>query len=320
MPNFQGSITALSGDRERQLTDIRQARQQWQSRNDIYTRLCRRVTTTLSLNELWGIFAEELAAVIPFERMQYQHKLADESIVFTSGKGGPHRCEYRLMLEGKHYGEITLSRRLRFEDEELLLIEELLGIIITAVRNACDYREIKRAALTDALTALGNKRAFNEALVRQCALSQRHDQPAALILCDLDHFKVINDTWGHLAGDKVLVAVARELLAATRLSDSVYRIGGEEFAILLPHNDEASALDVAERMRQRIMTLQVTCGDHSIEVTASLGVARLQPSQASEDWVEQADLALYRAKSEGRNRVVNAACEVSADALACQQA
>ena len=122
------------------------------------------------------------------------------------------------------------------------------------------------------------------------------------MLCDLDHFKNINDGWGHAMGDQVLVAVANALRASTRDADTVARWGGEEFLVVLPETREGEAIDLAERLRARVEGLQVADRHQCpVPVTLSMGIARLAPGETGAGWLKRADEALYRAKAQGRN-------------------
>jgi len=283
------------------LAALKQSFQDWSSGPDLLTRVTKRLSTTLSLESQLSMVAEEISATIPFDSMQYRHRIARQDFVFSTGMGGPHRCEYRLTLEGTHYGCLTFHRRQKFSDEELAGIEMMLSAAICPLRNACQFIAIEQAALTDSLTGIGNKRALDEELKRAAALADRLGAPCSLILCDLDHFKLINDNHGHVVGDHILAKTAEKLEQAIRNSDTVYRFGGEEFAILLPHTGENEARDVAERIRMALEAIRVDGGETPLTVTASCGVAMHLVDEQPEQWMARADEALYRAKAGGRN-------------------
>jgi diguanylate cyclase (GGDEF)-like protein len=160
--------------------------------------------------------------------------------------------------------------------------------------------KLRTLAAIDPLTGLNNRRQF-EALARaELARSQRYMRPLSLLFVDIDHFKSVNDRFGHETGDRVLRSVANVLTSAKRQSDIVGRIGGEEFAILLPETGKEAACTIAERFRQ----LVGTCGQH-LGVTISVGVAGATATTAGiETLCRHADQALYEAKREGRDRVV----------------
>jgi diguanylate cyclase (GGDEF)-like protein len=156
-------------------------------------------------------------------------------------------------------------------------------------------------AATDALTGLANRRLTLE-LLDQLARDARLDLAPVVLLGDLDHFKQINDGWGHAMGDEVLVAVANALRASTRDSDTVARWGGEEFLIVLPATRGSEATELAERLRLRVEALQVADRHQCpVPVTLSIGIALLAAGETGSSWLKRADDALYKAKNEGRN-------------------
>lgn len=163
---------------------------------------------------------------------------------------------------------------------------------------------ISRLARTDELTGLHNRRSFREIFALALSAALRHNHPLSLISIDLDHFKVVNDTLGHSAGDLVLKEFAKLMQEKARSEDVVVRLGGEEFMILLPHADCVAAAALAERIR---VAFEQNPGSAApATVTASFGVAQLQEGEKEDTLIQRADKALYRAKHEGRNRVVKA--------------
>lgn len=158
----------------------------------------------------------------------------------------------------------------------------------------------------DALTGLANRRSFDVALARETDRVARSGESALLLALDIDHFKRVNDTWGHAAGDLVIKAVAAVLTETVRPMDLVARVGGEEFTIILPSCPAAFGATVAERIRRKIERSPIAIGpSREIQVTVSIGGAYAPQwvRSTSTLWMERADLQLYRAKSAGRNLV-----------------
>jgi len=181
---------------------------------------------------------------------------------------------------------------------------EQIDMLTKFARLVIDEIDLRQIASVDQLTGALSRRAWLEEARKTMARGRRHGREASLVLLDIDHFKQVNDDYGHPTGDQVLEAVARELQAAMREGDVLGRIGGEEFALILPETCPSSALEAAERFRQRIAGLEVAvpCGDQ-VAVTASFGIAALARQTATpETWLAKADEALYAAKSAGRNR------------------
>ncbi|RTL39521.1 MAG: diguanylate cyclase [Burkholderiales bacterium] len=191
-----------------------------------------------------------------------------------------------------------------------LMVEATLLALALGARMRVQEQARERAeelARTDPLTGLLNRRAFRELASSAHAAAERRDRPLSLLLLDLDHFKAINDTHGHAAGDAALRAVGALLRSTARVSDLCARWGGEEFLLLLPETDHAEARAFAERLRQAVWDIVLTHDGRPIGMTASLGVAQRQPQQSLDALIAAADAALYAAKEAGRNRVE---CEV----------
>jgi diguanylate cyclase (GGDEF)-like protein len=192
-------------------------------------------------------------------------------------------------------------------DLELLLARARTLLDFKAYLDTCEEQ-----ASTDHLTGLANRRRFERQLEREVARTARHGRPFTLITLDIDHFKRVNDTHGHEAGDDAIKCIARVLQEGTRGIDLAARIGGEEFAVILTETTLAGAIDVAERLRLAIKTVEVPGVG---QIAASFGVAEC-PSQAEtgRELLARADAALYEAKREGRDRVAQAS-EVTSNTI-----
>lgn len=184
----------------------------------------------------------------------------------------------------------------KFTDRDLRILEDLARI-------AMNELELRQRATVDSLTGVLGRRSFKEEGARAISLAKRHDHPLACVCFDVDHFKKINDTFGHAGGDKALIAVTKACMALLRQSDLIGRLGGEEFAILLPYADREGALEVAEKLRSAISHIRIDVDGSPIAVTASFGVAVLDGAIGDIDTLlDNADSAVYAAKNAGRDR------------------
>lgn len=170
-------------------------------------------------------------------------------------------------------------------------------------RGEREINALREAATTDALTQVGNRRAFDQEMGRRIAMARRHRATCSLLIIDADHFKAINDRWGHDAGDLALKALAKAISATLRDIDLLYRIGGEEFVALLPETRAEEAAIAGERIRQAVSQVTIRLSEHVLKLTVSVGCAQLHNSDNPDIWLKRADEALYLAKRRGRNRV-----------------
>ncbi len=199
-------------------------------------------------------------------------------------------------------GSTTDPRRIDRERDRQ--IEVLTARAAVSLANARMYDQVQRMATTDGLTGLVNHRRFQEMLRRSLERGRRLGHPVSIAFVDADHFKVINDTYGHPVGDRVLRGIAESLQGIARKTDVVARYGGEEFVILLEGSDAAGAVELAERARRGIERMRVAGDFGELKVTASIGVCAFPAgAQNREELLSRADQALYEAKRTGRNRV-----------------
>jgi diguanylate cyclase (GGDEF)-like protein len=188
----------------------------------------------------------------------------------------------------------------------LLAIDGIESKLSSMRRNLVDqqqlFRSLHKQSLTDVLTGLMNRRAFDEEFGRRVAQADRTDRPLSVLMIDIDHFKSLNDRYGHAAGDRVLRGVANLMVNALREMDTLARYGGEEFVVALPDTGVMRACHVGERIRRTVGTSSIQFGDHELGVTVSVGVATLD-AYRPESLLIDADEALYAAKGAGRNQV-----------------
>ena len=222
------------------------------------------------------------------------------------------------LLRFKNYQPITGLEDFMYQNTTLMPLKALNGsieqvcLIIYDVTDVATNRrqlqaanqELQRLSSTDRLTGLFNRGHWEEMLRQDYARHRRYERNAALVMFDIDHFKKINDSYGHQAGDAVIQQTAELVRQCTRDADIAGRYGGEEFVVLLPDTDSEGAVTFAERLRQSIEAYEVVHEGRSIRFTVSLGIADLsEPTNGYAQLIERADIALYSSKASGRNQV-----------------
>ncbi len=205
------------------------------------------------------------------------------------------------------YQNITISPLMSTTGE----VQNICVIVYDVTDIASNRKQLETAnaklqmlSRTDGLTGLNNRRFWQEQFEAEYRRYKRTGEASSLVMFDIDHFKKVNDNYGHPAGDDVIRATADMLKETMRITDVAGRYGGEEFAVILVKTESDSATIFAERLRENIANLLVTHEDHEIRYTISLGIAELNPGiKSAAEWMEKADSALYRSKEGGRNRV-----------------
>lgn len=248
-------------------------------------------------------------------RPQLGNDAAYISLAGFSGKGIKSVAILPLIRENLLIGYLCLgsdSRQRFTADLAVELLSHLSAVVAVCLENTLSREQLHQLSQIDMLTRVKNRRAFDQALRREIARSQRADLPLSCLFADLDHFKIINDTYGHQTGDRTLKAVAFSIQQLLRESDILARIGGEEFIVLLPNTEPDKARDIAERIRQNIEQIEVP-GDQGqiVKLTTSIGYASWRLGIINNESVEDvhrrlmsaADRAVYKAKQSGRNRV-----------------
>src|SRR4051812_42999580 len=245
--------------------------------------------------------------------------LADE----MSSSVGEHRSKLdqasHLLTSGANTSDESLTE----------LVVDVIGDVVRANQNlksklhtaegrlqeqAVEIEAHMSRSLTDALTGLPNRREFNERLEERMGAWNRRRDVFSLLLLDVDHFKKLNDKYGHLAGDQVLATIGRALRGAIRREDAVARFGGEEFAILLPSTSMDGAILAAQNVREAVARIAINRNNQQIAVTVSGGLATIESNEKVEVLIQRADSALYAAKEAGRN------CTFLHNGVECQSA
>jgi diguanylate cyclase (GGDEF)-like protein len=274
-------------------------------------KLLQALQITLEPRELIATFFKHIQTLVTVSGLGFTFSETAETLKL--GRVGVHHSDYKLTTDDGYLGEIIFSRSKRFKEDELIVIESLLGILVYPLRNALRYQDTLRLALLDPLTRIGNRTALNTALRRELQLAERHHHELSLLMIDVDHFKNINDLHGHKRGDQVLCEIAKKIQQVCRDSDITFRYGGEEFVVILGKTSSAGARIIAERIRQRIADCKINFQGCIISPTVSVGIATRTSGQKElvDDLFERADKALYAAKAAGRNRVITSETSIT---------
>lgn len=240
-------------------------------------------------------------------RLRSDPEVADTPVLFLSSADDIPTKAAGFQLGAQDFLSKTIDpRELEIRVKAALAVKkERDALKEAAMRLRTEAQRLQHQAQNDPLTGLPNRRALMEGGDRAIYLARYMDQPVSLYMIDVDHFKKVNDTWGHTAGDRILVQVASHLRVNLREADICARFGGEEFAAVLPGANLSDAVAVAERIRASIESVRFAVGKEKAKVTVSIGVSSYPEDGASlENLLEIADQRLYAAKDAGRNRVM----------------
>ena len=260
--------------------------------------------SSLATEDILSQFSDEIKEYIPHEFLGFNmgNTPQQKTFDFCLGKKARFKLNQQLSINAnKILGSLVISRKQKFTDVEAREFEHLSSTLIYPLRNALLYRDALHAAHKDALTGIGNRAALDETLSREVDIAHRHDRSLGMIIIDIDHFKLINDNYGHATGDCLLQALSLTAEETIRLSDQIFRFGGEEFVVLLPETAIGGVKRLAERIRRNIETLETMCEGSKIKLTVSLGIATLNHGEDEVLFFNRADKALYQAKNDGRN-------------------
>lgn len=247
------------------------------------------------------IFFQQLLPCVAYDSIEYLNEGMD--IHLASGHVTQHSLHYDIFLSDQPLGQLRLTRAKRFHPPELATLEAWIGSLVSPLRNALMYHMATQSAFRDDLTGVENRRALDQALPMELGLAERHDSPLSLLVLDIDHFKTINDRYGHVVGDQLLCEAVKAYYQAVRNTDSLYRYGGDEFVMMLRATPLDGALEVAERVRRSVANICYRHGKLHLLVSVSIGAAMAQVGDSAQALFTRADKALLKAKREGRNRV-----------------
>ena len=267
------------------------------------SRLDLAMSLQMSLDIDWVInkFMEHIHSYFLFDGFTYVCAEPETEITYARQKG--HSCSYNLKIEDASLGALNLFRGRKFTESELVLLENLLTLLIYPLRNAIQFKKASLLAHCDALTGAKNRTTFDESLDREISLAQRYGQGFTMLVIDIDHFKRINDHFGHSSGDEVLKSVAQTLQESIRTTDMLFRYGGEEFVIFLSNSDCAQSCHIADRILDSVRNINIQLNGQCLELSVSIGLACLDVQDSAKTLFDRADAAMYKAKNEGRDQI-----------------
>lgn len=258
--------------------------------------------TSLEVSELMGMFFSSSQQLVDYQGLSFRYPL--QNLHLELGEiNHAFRMDYHLELSGEFLGILSVHYKRELDEHELVSLETLTPALVFPLRNALKYHAAVFAAQHDPLTGVRNRASMDELLLRDLQAARRMNSPLSVLMLDIDHFKSINDNYGHAGGDAALIAVARQLQEKLRTVDAIFRFGGEEFLVVLPNTDVPYVLYIAERLRKAIANLLVMHDGERINVKASFGAALADQHESPDRLLQRADYALYQAKQQGRNQV-----------------
>lgn len=291
LPQEQADNPDIIPDYIQQLPDAMQARA---------LSLLAKLHTHLDIELLLQTFSREVRDAIPHQAIGLD---CPDDLLSTPLATSPLRHCVHLILDGEYVCDLKLYAHRKLSTAEMWQLELWLSVIGYPLRNAIQLHKMRMQVFRDPLTGVQNRIAMDQAMSREVAAAQRHENELSMLVIDIDWFKSINDKFGHSTGDVALRHTADLIRSNLRDCDQIFRYGGEEFIVLLSHTDTLGAVILAERIRRHLAQSDQLVGDIRIPITVSIGVASLLAEDSVDSFFDKADRALYRAKESGRNRV-----------------
>lgn len=297
-------------DLVRDLRDVRsilQARERADSRSPqsagwhpLALELTLKLQTSLEVEWIIDQFMKMIHSHLIFDGFSYS--LPQQAVAMHEGRESGHSCTYNLSIDAFELGKLVLHRGRKFIESELMVLENLIASLIYPLRNAVLYRTATLLAHRDVLTGVNNRSTFDATVTREINLAHRNDRELAMLVIDIDHFKRVNDTYGHAAGDEVIKLIAKMIGLSVRNTDHIFRYGGEEFVVLLEAADCEKACVIADRILDAVRHASVDWQSQKFTAAVSIGVSCLRDTDTPADLFNRADRALYEAKNTGRDQ------------------
>jgi len=277
---------------------------------EVTSHLLRKLQTSMDAGIILGWFLSSATTILGAMNCKLTTK--DDEFSSSEVDKARHKANYNLRVENQALGTIEFSRNQWFSDEDLQILEILLRYLVYPLKNALDYQHALDAAMSDALTGASNRRAFDYQIQREVAIANRYQSPLSLAIFDIDFFKKVNDQFGHAVGDLVLKSMVDTVKNNCRDTDSLFRLGGEEFALILTKTDPQGAFAIADRIRSAVAGTAICLDQRQIAVTISIGISTHIAGESKFSFTERADRAMYAAKTSGRNKTLLADAKLPA--------
>lgn len=266
-----------------------------------------RLHEALDFYQLFDTFICDLRQVVPCDSIEYKDELSKTSLI--NGAAGEFKCQYALTYDQRSLGNLCITRDTEFAQAELEIMEVMLAGLVLPLRNALRFQQVIRFAQRDELTGLRNGSYYHDIVELEIKRAQRYKKPFSLLMFDLDDFEGINKRYGKRAGDALLIEVARRIEKKARHSDVVYRNGGDEFLVFLPHTSKSEALEAATRIKDYILCDTCKYKDNDMVFTVSAGVVTVTYDDTASKLFDRVNTALYHAKILGKNRIYGEASD-----------
>lgn len=257
---------------------------------------------TLDFNELIQTFSTKIQNLVPHHGFIYTNPKFNLNIL--KGTKSSNSCSYKLTAEDMMLGELKLMRQNHFDRTEIYLLETLLSYLISPLKNATLFNQTLTIANAEQHTQTNNRPAFNESIKREITLSRRYLIPLSLIFIDINGFKIISDTYGHLCANRVLITIVASIKNSIRTCDNIYHYGGENFCILLSNTDTKGAELLSNRIRENIEYTSLSYSNPQIIMTSSIGTSCLDTHDTVNTFISRTESAMYQAIINGRNQIV----------------
>ncbi|BBN82270.1 hypothetical protein PA25_22550 [Pseudoalteromonas sp. A25] len=259
-------------------------------------KLVEQLQTTLHIDELLTVFAEHAQRIIKLSGLQFHSSLGVAQMHQSDNQHVPYKFD--LELNEEHLGQLVYYCQYQLSESIKAKLCRLHSALLYPLRNALTYNRVLKLATRDALTGLNNRSQFSDNLAQRIERGRRLQSKFSLMLLDLDNFKQVNDKHGHSTGDEVLTRFAEILKLSVRSTDTVYRFGGDEFAIIIDDPEFTTNKVIAERIMQTVRSCHMLS---KYDVTTSIGFTLSAAQDCENSIFSRTDKGLYRAKADGRN-------------------